>query len=59
MCMQYGGRLVKIDDAETNRFVVTTLNSLWWRNNGVWIGLHDQHVELHWQWISSTRCELA
>ena len=57
VCVQYGGRLVKINDAETNEFVVTSLNGLWWRNNGVWIGLHDRHSELRWQWIGSTRCE--
>jgi len=55
--VQYGGRLVKIDDAETSQFIVTALNGLWWRNRGVWIGLHDRHSELRWQWAGSTRCE--
>ena len=57
VCVQYGGRLVKINDAETNEFIVGVLNGLWWRNRGVWIGLHDRHSELHWQWIGNTRCE--
>jgi len=54
---QYGGRLVKINDEATNEFIVRTLNGLWWRNRGVWIGLHDRHVELRWQWVGKTRCK--
>jgi len=48
---------VKIDDSATNEFVVTSLNGLWWRNRGVWIGLHDTRSELHWQWTGATRRE--
>ena len=54
---QYGGRLVKINDEATNEFIARTLNGLWWRNRGVWIGLHDRHVELRWQWVGKTRCK--
>lgn len=49
-CLQNGGRLVKIGDSETNAFIVRTLNGLWWRNNGVWIGLHDTYREMQFQW---------
>ena len=55
--LQHGGRLVKIDDANTNHFIVQTLNSLWWRNNGVWIGLNDRNVEMNWQWIGTLPCK--
>lgn len=49
-CLRNGGRLVKINDPQTNEFIVETLNGLWWRNNGVWIGLHDSVSEMRWQW---------
>lgn len=49
-CLRYGGRLAKVDDPDTNRFVIASLNSLWWRNSGIWIGLHDTKSELQWHW---------
>ena len=48
---------MKIDDAETNDFIVRSLNELWWRNNGVWIGLHDLHGEMHFQWAGVKPCQ--
>jgi len=48
--LQYGGRLAQISNPETNDFLTTTLNSLWWQNNAVWIGLNDRQHEQHWQW---------
>jgi len=52
---QYGGELVEINDVSTHEFIVTTLNGLWWQNNGVWIGLNDRDSEQHWRWSSGQR----
>jgi len=52
-CWQNGGSLVTIDDPDTNRFIVDTLNSLPWTNNGLWIGLHDRSSELDWTWVTA------
>lgn len=49
-CLYNGGRLVKIDDSATNEFIINSLNGLWWRNDGVWIGLHDTISEMNFQW---------
>lgn len=53
-CWEHKGRLVKIDNWQTNSFIVGTLNALQqWQNNGVWIGLHDRIKDLHWQWVTT------
>jgi len=49
---QHGGELAEINDLETNEFIVSTLNGLWWQNNGVWIGLNDRGGEQQWRWSS-------
>jgi len=48
--LQYGGELATISDSATNEFIVSTLNGLWWHNNGIWIGLNDRHREQNWHW---------
>ena len=50
--VQYGGELVEINDLATNEFIVTSLNGLWWQNNGVWIGLNDRQSEQHFRWAT-------
>lgn len=50
-CTQQGGWLVRVNDAETNEFLVSELNSMSWNNNGVWIGLHDRNSEMNWEWV--------
>ena len=55
LLFQYGGELAKILDLDTNEFIVSALNSLWWQNNGVWIGLNDRGREQHWHWSSGQR----
>jgi len=50
MLFQHGGHLATINDLATNQFITSTLNGLWWQNNGVWIGLNDRDSEQHWQW---------
>nr|UCK81464.1 C-type lectin domain-containing receptor 1 [Arenicola marina] len=54
-CWKYGGKLLKLDDRPTIDFIRTILNSLAWRNNGVWTGLHDNHYEGHWQWVTTNK----
>ena len=50
---QRNGRLVKIENEEMNNFIIKTLNEMTqWRNNGVWIGLHDRNVRNQWQWVT-------
>jgi len=53
-CSHHGGRLVKIDSAETNQFIVSTLNKLTWHSSGVWIGLNDMGTELTFKWHAGT-----
>ena len=48
---------MKIGDKETNHFIANTLNSLPWRNNGVWIGLHDNTREMKFEWVTENACE--
>jgi len=55
-CWQNSGHMVIISDWQTNEFIVKTLNDLkQWKNRGVWIGLHDENVDLHWQWVTNSR----
>jgi hypothetical protein len=43
--------LVQIRTAGIQEFVVTSLNSLGWNRNGVWIGAHDLDEEGLWKWV--------
>jgi len=54
-CWKYGGKLVTINDAETNNFITSTLNDLPWTCNGVYIGLHDRVSELSFEWVTTDK----
>ena len=42
--------MVSIPDSATNEFLVDSVNSLPWDNNGIWIGLNDITNEQDWRW---------
>lgn len=54
-CLQNGGKLVTIDNDDTQNFIKSTLNSLSWTNNGVWIGLHDRVAEMSFEWVTTDK----
>lgn len=56
-CRQSNGTLVKIDSVAKNEFIKGILNGLYWKNDGIWIGLHDRNSELEWTWTSLTEGE--
>ncbi|VDI59618.1 Hypothetical predicted protein [Mytilus galloprovincialis] len=54
-CEAWGGDLVHIPDQGTMQFIKGVMdNQLRWRNNGVWIGLHNRGSG-GWRWTTGQR----
>ncbi|KAL4221013.1 C-type lectin (CTL) or carbohydrate-recognition domain (CRD) [Mactra antiquata] len=51
-CKSKGGDLIVIPDAETQNFVIMTLQDLRNSHDGIWLGLSDRKHELHWEWVN-------
>jgi len=54
-CWKYNGKLLTIENEETQNFIKSSLNSLPWTNNGVWIGLHDKTAEMSFEWATKQK----
>jgi len=51
LCQQAGGHLVHINNAQEQAYIQSLL-SKYSPQQAVWIGLHDQNVEGHFQWTA-------
>ena len=51
---QLGGDMLILDNPELNRWIIAQIQGIGWRNDGVWIGLHDRRDEGSWRWESRT-----
>ena len=51
-CRLKGGMLIVIDEQSIQQFVVQSINSLRWTDDGVWIAATDNQRHSHWKWLT-------
>lgn len=51
-CRNHGGHLISVNSPEEQQFLLTTLYSMWFHGDYIWIGLTDSKREGTFVWAS-------